>query len=61
MFGRQLKGIIVDDGCGILGISLLADFAGLGNERGFGVKQLLGAFIGMVIVSLGLLLMRKAP
>jgi len=61
MLGRQLAGITVVVGGGVLGISLLADFAGLGNERGFGAKQLLGAVIGMVIVSLGLLLMRKVP
>ena len=61
MLGRQLAGIIVVVGGGILGISLLADFAGMGNDQGFGVKQLLGALIGMAIVSLGLLMMRKVP
>jgi hypothetical protein len=61
MFGRQLAGIIVTVGGGIIGISLLADVTGLGNQRGFGVKQLLGALIGVVIVSLGLLVIRKAP
>jgi hypothetical protein len=61
MFGRQLAGIIVTVGGGIIGISLLADVIGLGNQRGFGVKQLLGALIGVVIVSLGLLVMKKAP
>jgi hypothetical protein len=58
---RRLANFLVVVGGGLIGISLLADGLGFGNRAGFGEKQLAGALMGCAIVSLGLLVMRKAP
>lgn len=60
MTGRQLAGIIVVIGGALLGASLVADYIGIGNDRGFGEKQAIGSMAGMAIVSLGLVATRKA-
>jgi len=43
-------------------LTLLADWLGLGNAQGFGVHQLLGALLGMLMIGAGLLAgRRKGP
>ena len=60
MTGRQMAGIVVIIGIGLLAVSLLADIIGIGNDLGFGVRQTMGSIAGVVIVFLGLMVMRKA-
>ena len=60
MTGRQMGGIIVIIGVGLLGASLLADVIGIGDDPGFGTQQTMGTIAGVVIAFLGLMGMRKA-
>jgi len=60
MTGRQMAGIIVILGVGLLAASLLADVIGIGDDPGFGMQQTMGTIAGVVIVVLGLVVMRKA-
>jgi hypothetical protein len=60
MTGKQMAGIIVIIGVGLLGASLLADVIGVGDDPGFGMQQTMGTIAGVVIAFLGLMGMRKA-
>jgi hypothetical protein len=60
MTGKQMAGIIVIIGGGLLGASLLADVIGVGDDPGFGMQQTMGTIAGVVIAFLGLMGMRKA-
>ena len=60
MTGRQLAAFIVIVGGALLGASIVADYIGIGNDRGFGSRQGLGALAGALILSLGLIGIRKA-
>ena len=59
MTTKQLAGIIVIIGVGILAASLLADVIGIGDDPGFGTQQKMGSFAGVVITVLGLVGIRK--
>lgn len=60
MTGRQLAAFIVIVGGALLGASLVADYIGIGNDRGFGSRQGLGALAGALILFLGLVGIRRA-
>ncbi len=60
MTGKQLAGVIVIIGVGLLAASLLADVIGIGDDPGFGTQQTMGTIAGVVIAFLGLVVMRKA-
>ena len=60
MTGKQLAGIIVIIGGGLLVVSLLADVIGVGDDPGFGTQQMMGTIAGAVIAVLGLVVMKKA-
>ena len=60
MTGKQMAGIIIIIGTGLLAASLLADVIGIGDDPGFGMQQTMGTVAGVVIVFLGLVAMRKA-
>jgi hypothetical protein len=60
MTGRQLAATIVIIGGALLGASIVADYIGIGNDRGFGGRQGMGALAGVLILCLGLVGIRKA-
>ena len=47
-------------GIGLLAVSLLADFIGLGDDPGFGNQQMMGTIVGVVITAIGLFLTLRA-
>ena len=47
-------------GVGLLGVSLLADFLGIGDTYGFGREQILGTVSGAVIAAIGLFLVLRS-
>ena len=61
MTGRQMAGIIVIIGVGLLAASLLADVTGIGDDPGFGMQQTMGTIAGAAIGILGLVMMKKSP
>ena len=60
MTSKQLAGIIVIIGIGLMAASLLADVIGIGDDPGFGIQQTMGTIAGTAIALLGLVFMRKA-
>lgn len=60
MTQRQLAGIIVLIGVGLLAASLLADVIGIGDDPGFGSQQTMGTIAGVIIAFVGLTVIRKA-
>ena len=60
MTGKQMAGIIVVIGAGLLAASLLADVTGIGDDPGFGMQQTMGTIAGAVIGILGLVMMKKS-
>jgi hypothetical protein len=60
MTQRQLAGIIVLIGIGLLAASLLADVIGIGDDPGFGSQQTMGTIAGVIIAFVGLTVIRKA-
>ncbi|MEN8008682.1 MAG: hypothetical protein ABFS42_16860 [Candidatus Krumholzibacteriota bacterium] len=60
MTGKQMAGIVVIIGIGLLAASLLADIIGIGDDPGFGRQQTMGTSAGVVIAVLGLVGMKKA-
>ena len=60
MTGKQMAGIIIIIGTGLLAASLLADVIGIGDDPGFGMQQTMGTIAGAVIGFLGLVVMKKA-
>jgi hypothetical protein len=60
MTTKQLAGIIVIIGAGLLAVSLLAEVIGIGDDPGFGMQQTLGTVAGVLITILGLVGMKKA-
>ena len=60
MSTKQIAGIIVIIGVGLLAASLLADVIGIGDDPGFGKQQTMGSIAGVVITVLGLGVAKKA-
>ena len=60
MSTKQIAGIIVIIGVGLLAASLLADVIGIGDDPGFGKQQTMGTIAGVVIMGLGLGVAKKA-
>ena len=60
MTSKQLAGIIVIIGVGLLAVSFLADVIGIGDDPGFGIQQTMGTIAGVAIALLGLVFIRKA-
>ena len=60
MTTKQIAGIIVIIGVGLLAASLLADVIGIGDDPGFGKQQTMGSIAGVVITILGLGVAKKA-
>ena len=60
MTSKQISGIILIIGVGLLVASVLADTIGIGDDPGFGTQQKMGTIAGAVIVVLGLVVSRKA-
>ncbi len=60
MTSKQMAGIILVIGAGLLVASILADTIGIGDDPGFGTQQTMGTIAGAVIVVLGLVVSRKA-
>jgi len=60
MTGKQMAGIIIIIGAGLLAASLLADVIGIGDDPGFGMQQTMGTIAGAVIGFLGLVVRKKA-
>jgi len=61
MTTKQLAGIIVIIGVGLLAASLLAEVIGIGDDPGFGKQQTMGSIAGVAITVLGLVVIRKTP
>ena len=59
MTGKNFGLISVIAGAGLLAISLLADFIGVGSDPGLGIQQVVGAVAGGVLALMGLVVMRK--
>lgn len=59
MTGRQMGGIILVIGVGLLLASILADTIGIGDDPGFGKQQTLGTVVGVGIILLGILGVKK--
>jgi len=57
---KQLAGIIVIIGVGLLAATLLADVIGIGDDPGFGMQQTMGTIAGVVITGLGLVVAKKS-
>jgi hypothetical protein len=57
---KQLAGIIVIIGVGLLAATLLADVIGIGDDPGFGMQQTMGTITGVVITGLGLVVAKKS-
>jgi len=51
---NRLGGTILIAGLALVLVALLADEIGIGNEPGFGWKQLIGLVVGAVVVLVGL-------
>ena len=47
-------------GIGLLVVSLLADFIGVGDDPGFGRQQMLGTIAGVIVSGVGLFLSLKS-
>ena len=60
MTAKQMAGIVVIIGVGLLAASLLADTIGVGDDPGFGSQQTMGTAAGAIIVILGLVMTKKA-
>lgn len=52
--------IIMIVGVGVLAVSLLADYVGIGNDQGYGKQQITGTVVGVVVMLLGFALMKKS-
>jgi hypothetical protein len=59
MTAKQMAGIIVVIGVGLLAISLLANVIGIGDDPGFGRQQTMGSVAGAAIALVGVVLMTK--
>ena len=60
MTGRQVRGYsALVFGSGLLAVSLMADFIGIGNDLGIGAKQTMGTIAGVITAFLGLTVLRK--
>ena len=60
MTGKNMAGIILIIGVGLLAASLLADVISIGDDPGFGKQQTTGTIAGVLIAFLGLVMMKKA-
>lgn len=52
--------IVVIIGAGLLLISLLADWLGVGDDPGFGNQQKMGSAVGLLILVTGIYFIRKS-
>lgn len=52
--------VVLVIGIGLLVVSLLADFIGVGDDPGFGRQQTLGTIAGVIVSGIGLFLTLKS-
>lgn len=57
---KMASTVVLAIGIGLLVVSLLADFIGVGDDPGFGRQQTLGTIAGVVVSGVGLFLTLKS-
>ena len=57
---KMASTVVLLVGIGLLVVSLLADFIGVGDDAGFGRQQTLGTITGVVVSGVGLFLTLKS-
>ena len=58
--GKLASAVVLVLGIGLLVVSLLADFIGVGDDPGFGRQQMLGTIAGVIVTGVGLFLSLKS-
>lgn len=58
--GKLASAVVLVLGIGLLVVSLLADFIGVGDDPGFGRQQMLGTIAGVIVSGVGLFLSLKS-
>ena len=58
--GKLASAVVLVLGIGLLVVSLLADFIGVGDDPGFGCQQMLGTIAGVIVSGVGLFLSLKS-
>jgi hypothetical protein len=57
---KMASTVVLVLGIGLLVVSLLADFIGVGDDPGFGRQQTLGTIAGVIVSGIGLFLTLKS-
>jgi len=56
---KAAKLFVIIIGVGLLAVSLLADFVGIGHDPGFGDQQMIVALAGAAILAVGIVIMLR--